>query len=857
MDIDLKTAFKSHSEKYLQDHLQGVMAKVRYRTANLPTTLNLKLAEIAALFHDLGKINPNFQYKIDSDFQDKLAGKTIGNYSSHAYISAYSWLKFCEFNPIMLSEWLGDEEKHFQRKCSIATMVSKHHGNLSDFYKNSSNIKGGVFNTDNSNRKSPAEELNIFLKNNLHKLPISDFLRIVEASSVLSKDFNSFYLEFFDIEMLDILDLSLEDELDEGIIKPLEFFLETQFCFACLLEADKRDAGLKPGEQTIYNRQILRENYFEGNFAKKIDEKLNALEKEKKSPLNDLRTAMRFESVANLREKLPENNKRIFTLSAPTGAGKTMMLLALAKEILAKDNSLSVIYALPFLSITEQVEGICRKIFADKKDAVLRIDSRAENQTIQELQKKLDDEQTDENVKKLLQESFTETTFDHPFIITTFVQVFEALLSNRNATLLRLPNFSKTVFLIDEIQALPYRLYSFFTALLDEFCRHFDSYAIISTATMPHLDFSKQQTKTHIAGRKLFSNYETPDELLNATKYFREVVFNRYRITRLLQEDFTIDNLSEHIKDRDESCLVILNTIDDTKDLYELLSQKYRKECVLLNTHFTLEDRRVKIENCQIRLKNKQKIILISTQLIEAGVDINFPTVYRDFCPLPSLIQSAGRCNRNGELKDKNDNLRLGEVFFFALRKKEGGKLSSELIYQNEAKNFLEFCRERLPETITESELFDLQKEFFEIKIGEELKFGEHRQYGEKLDFVELINKAAFEQLGKFKLIDERQFGCEFRYYIPKQDDGEFKKLKDLSEIRNTRDYKQAMEKRSRIETQLRKMSARIVTFRVKDESFAPAPDGEEVFRIRKLGDLNKYTFERGIELKQNAGCIM
>ena len=90
MDIDLKTAFKSHSEKYLQDHLQGVMAKVKYRTENLPTTLNLKLAEIAALFHDLGKINPHFQRKLN--------GEKVKEYSSHAYLSAYAWLKFCESN---------------------------------------------------------------------------------------------------------------------------------------------------------------------------------------------------------------------------------------------------------------------------------------------------------------------------------------------------------------------------------------------------------------------------------------------------------------------------------------------------------------------------------------------------------------------------------------------------------------------------------------------------------------------------------------------------------------------------------------------------------------------------------------
>jgi CRISPR-associated endonuclease/helicase Cas3 len=771
MDIDLTTAFNSHTGKPLQKHLQGVIAKVKYRTEILPTSLNLKLAEIAALFHDLGKINPNFQ--------SKLKGEKVKEYSSHAYLSAYAFACFCQNNAEKVKSWLTRSDQ----SRSLLALIARHHGNLPDF-------ENGILNKDETTR------LANFLATNPH-LPISDFLQTLEAHTKFELDISAQFQDSFSKIKL----------IEKNNKQPLQFSLETQFCFACLLEADKRDAGEKVGEKTIYNRQILREDYFEENFAGKIDEKLNSFNE--RNALNDLRTTMRLESVESLRLKLSEN-KRVFTLSAPTGAGKTMMLLALAKEILAKDKSLNVIYALPFLSITEQVEGICRNIFQDKEDAVLRIDSRAENKMIQDLQEKLDDEQTDENVKRLLQEAFTETTFDHPFIITTFVQVFEALLSNRNATLLRLPNFSKTVFLIDEIQALPYRLYSFFTALLDEFCRQFDSYAIISTATMPHLDFSTQQSETHIDGRKLFSNYKTPDELLNAPRYFSKKIFNRYRVTRLFQADFTVSKLAEHIENRVESCLIILNTIDDTKDLYEILSKKYKKaECILLNTHFTLKSRRTKIWLAKQRLKAKKKIILISTQLIEAGVDIDFPTVYRDFCPLPSLIQAAGRCNRNGKLD-------FGEVFFFALQK-ENGKLSSELIYRDEAKGFLNYCRKNLPETITESELFEIQKDFFKTEIGEYLKFGTHKQYGEELYFVKLINKAAFETLGKFRLIDEQQFGYELRYYVPNKKDGEFEELKKLTEIKNTRNYLEAMTKRVKIENQLKKMSARIVTFRVKN----------------------------------------
>ena len=124
-----------------------------------------------------------------------------------------------------------------------------------------------------------------------------------------------------------------------------------------MLEADKRDAG----DNEEYKRERLKP-YFQQNFGVKVDEKLNSYKAE--NELNRARTRMREEAVANLRSGLKED-KRIFTLSAPTGAGKTMMLLALAKEILAHDSSHNVIYALPFLSITEQVEAICKEVLND------------------------------------------------------------------------------------------------------------------------------------------------------------------------------------------------------------------------------------------------------------------------------------------------------------------------------------------------------------------------------------------------------------------------------------------------------------------------------------------------------------
>ena len=581
MDIDLTQAFRSHPKKFLQDHLRDVARKVNKRTAGLPTNLNFKTAEVAALFHDLGKINPNFQRKLN--------GVKKG-YTGHSYLSALAWFGFLQANAGQVEEWLVKPARVF----SVAAMIARHHGDLP-------NLEEGIF------KQQPFDDLQKFLSEQ-PELPISDFLQLLVPHK-------SFVLPASPLPLKKIESAKLRPQENQ-----LAFFLETQFGFACLLESDKRDAG----NNEVYKRENLKP-YFQQHFAPQLTakiEKIGQVAKEKpgNTELNRVRTQMREEAVLNLQAQL-QQNQRVFTLAAPTGAGKTLMLLSLAQEILARNPELNVIYALPFLSITEQVEKICQDIFGDfhevekekyKDDVpVLRFDSRSENQTIERIQSELETEPSEELLAQLLQENFSAETFDHPFIVTTFVQVFETLVSNRNATLLRLPNFAHSIFLLDEIQALPPRLYIFFTALLDEFCRQFDSFAIISTATMPYLEITPKIHVTQLPAEQrpelLFVNYQPPPEL-SSPEHFTAPVFNRYRITK---EDHlsTIELLADQLCDRDESCLVILNTIDDTKQLYAALQNRYdTDECVLLNTHFTLTDRRTKLAYCQQRLEDKRKL---------------------------------------------------------------------------------------------------------------------------------------------------------------------------------------------------------------------------------------------------------
>jgi CRISPR-associated endonuclease/helicase Cas3 len=268
---------------------------------------------------------------------------------------------------------------------------------------------------------------------------------------------------------------------------------------------------------------------------------------------------------------------------------------------------LGIIYALPFLSITEQVQNILKE---DLNIDYLAINSKTQNRNIEEAQIAYEFNPTNENLQRLIQLDFAEQTFDHPFIVTTFVQLFETLLSNKNSVLLKLPNFSNRIFLIDEFQSLPPRLYIFFSALLDDFCKKNNSYAILSTATMPKLDFPiKDYLPIEMKPELLFRDYHLPIELSEADKYFSQTVFNRYQIDWIDNDNFLIGDLAKHIINQGQSCLVILNTIADTKSLYdELLAKSTDVQIILLNTHFIPEDRIKKIETAKNLLESGKQL---------------------------------------------------------------------------------------------------------------------------------------------------------------------------------------------------------------------------------------------------------
>ena len=835
----------SHPNKPLITHINGVINNAKKLSEN--TTAN-KWAELTAIFHDLGKINPNFQEKL----------KPIPNpqgYANHAYMSAYSF--FVAFgcvkaNKDLIVEWLGVDKISQNDLIALTIIIAKHHGHLPDFCPIDIGGVGVSILSKDENKL-----LHSFLNERID-LPIEDYSKFFFTT--LSSFNQILRSEKVQIEYIE--KLLFDADLNK---KALDFYLDTQFAFSCLIHGDKTDAA--KFDSLVESDTLIDENrnnvkVFCKSYQSQLNEYLSKLNQE--SELNRLRTEMRQDSVQNIKIGL-KNNKRVFELTSPTGSGKTLMLLSLASEVMgATKKDLRIIYALPFLSITEQVEAEVLRIFAQNKDFIQRIDSKSQNKQFDDLQKKLDEDPTEEDFRKMNLLEFMESTFAYPFIITTFVRFFETLLSNQNSELLKLPNFSRCIFLLDEIQALPPRLYGFFVAYLTRFCEKYDSYAVISTATQPDFELPEKLTKDCENTRYVKSaneffkkseteDYKKPYPILSL-KYFENDLFNRYQIN-YDKELIDIQTLKNRVIEENQSTLVILNTIDDTKDLYKaFLDDGFSKdEVFLLNTHFTPNHRKIKIYLVKRRLKQKKRIILISTQLIEAGVDIDFPVLYRDFAIVASIIQSAGRCNRNGKLENEG---KTGQVKLFRLAK--NGRPRAEVIYRGLDKEILRITKEEFTKTkYEEKTLIDVQKAFF-TRIKDELNFAEHKQakFNQYFNFLKDIQECQFSKIGKFQLIDEQEYGEAVQYFVPKNDqDNKFEQLlilkNELDEILRTRNSKvKPWELKKKIQLHLKKMSGQIIQLRLKPNHYKPILANNEAYfdYLFKISELS-YSFEKGVNL--------
>jgi CRISPR-associated endonuclease/helicase Cas3 len=397
----------------------------------------------------------------------------------------------------------------------------------------------------------------------------------------------------------------------------LQFFI--RMLFSCLVDADFLDTEAFMNKDSA----LLRSNYSGlSEMDSKLKEALNEISfRATDTIINKYRKDI-LQQCINAADNLPG----LFSLTVPTGGGKTLSSLAFAMQHALKYGMKRIIYVIPYTSIIEQNADVFRKIFGN--EAVLEHHS---NIII-----------NDDNYKSQL----AIENWDAPLIVTTNVQFFESLFHNRTSRCRKVHNIADSVVILDEAQMLPVNFLKPCMEVLRELANSYRTTIVLCTATQPALSKNDEFINGLESVREIISN---PEELY---KNFKRVEINCLSKD---QQKTTDNELIKMILDY-RQVLCVVNTRRHARELYEQIEDKmglYHLSALMCPVH-----RSEVIQKMKKDLKCGKKCRVISTQLIEAGVDIDFPVVFRSVAGIDSIAQSAGRCNREGKLP-------IGKVFIF------------------------------------------------------------------------------------------------------------------------------------------------------------------------------------------------
>jgi CRISPR-associated helicase Cas3/CRISPR-associated endonuclease Cas3-HD len=342
-----------------------------------------------------------------------------------------------------------------------------------------------------------------------------------------------------------------------------------------------------------------------------------------------------------------KTSQKAFTLSAPTGSGKTLSMLAFALQHAIENPDIShIIVVLPFLNIVEQTALVYREVFKDFPNGyVIEHHSLAGTRLTEDGDNDADQESA------AYRERLAAENWDTPVIITTSVQFFESIFANRPSACRKLHNVARSIVLFDEAQTLPPELAIHTLAALSRLVERYQTTVVFATATQPAFSALHQETLKWCAQGWSPSSVLTRETETQLFGNARRVRFEWGAKNDRLSWEAVADKMLER---RHKQALCVVNTKKQARELTACLCSKMSSEERDSVFHFSTDmcpqHRRDRLAEIKARLDAHQPCYLVATQCIEAGVDISFPVVFRAWAPLEAIIQTAGRCNRNNEL---------------------------------------------------------------------------------------------------------------------------------------------------------------------------------------------------------------
>lgn len=655
------------------------------------------LIEIMGKLHDLGKYTSFFQnYLLQS-------GKVDFEKKRHPPIGALAGYNFFK-------------DKDEKQALIVLFNIFLHHGNLVNIEEFAEKIDSHLWRII-AHQKEDLNQKVITIENEIGIANLNKLLEDLESGMIeksIRRGFKLWAKKNFDIE---------------------DYFL-VNYLFSLLIEGDKLDAS----DTKIYKLIPINSSSVDNRFGKP-----NCLSQDLSILTNsELRNFCRAEVISQLNaDDILDHG--IFTLTAPTGIGKTMTALDFSlrlKEKLKNKTGIEsrIIYALPFINIIEQALKEYKETLSDE----LEILGHYQYADIFGEDKKHTNQNEDE-IKDYNQKVMALDTWQADVVITSFVQFFETLIGNRNRMLKKFNHYANAIIILDEVQTLRLDHMPLIGASLFYLSKFLKSRIILMTATKPKI-FELAQTEILDKENEKVMPYEL---LKSYEKVFG--VFKRTKIVPLLNipiseaADFTKEIFDKKWS-RNHSCIIVCNTVKRSIELYDsilnyLTANNFDNPIEYLSTNIIPAVRFDRISKIKSLLNDGKAPILISTQVVEAGVDLDFDMGFRDLGPIDSIIQVAGRINRNNDPKKEFSPLFIVDF------------LDSQKIYKSlstiQAKKALSLKNEFL-----EPEYLKLIEGYFD-GISEKKSFDQFNKIFESMKSLRYDSEIDHTSVSHFKIIEE------------------------------------------------------------------------------------------------------
>lgn len=563
---------------------------------------------LLGLYHDLGKANKAFQDKLEMQPNKHV------DHSSAGAIYLFQSIQAC-----LKKSSIPMEDRILFQEIS-AYVISAHHG-MYDIPLQDEGVQAEQF-AFNKLRHRMIE----CMKNDSYQKDILPFAQELEdkLNDYGYKDLNDLIKKAFANYQQAWSKLSWSDESEKEYYSGC--FIRMYLSF--LKNADILDTinayGLLIEPLKDEEKQKLNESYLEA-----IERKYRSFS-HPTTRLNKIRSQI-GERVKSRGEK---DSTGIYRLDLPTGAGKTNLSMRYAFHQLVNQNKLRFFYITPFLSVLEQNASEIRKVIGEV--GVLEHHSNVVKQTD-------DNDEKDAAMSDYLIESWDSQT-----ILTSMVQFFQTLFKTKSANIRRFSSLANSVLILDEVQSLPIEVTTLFNLTMNFLNKVMNTTIVLCTATQPAYDSTAIKHKLSYGGK-----YGEATDIVELTHDEKEV-FSRTEL-RKFDENNQHSNLSDlvdFVLENDESILAIFNTKKTVDKFYMMLEGLTDRPIYQLSTNMCAQHRLDIISEIKQHLKKGIPIICISTQLIEAGVDIDFNRVIRSYAGVDSIVQASGRCNREGK-RDK------------------------------------------------------------------------------------------------------------------------------------------------------------------------------------------------------------